>query len=107
MIRSILLALALGLVWLTAPAYSQAQSLQRNDPNRPTARIAADLGVTQEQFVACFWDVNPATDHAPSGATQRANKAVLLPCLQQANPAITNTMLDGVMDSYRPEGPMH
>ena len=35
---------------------------------------------------------------------ERANKAILLPCLQAANPSITNASLDAVMDKYRPEG---
>lgn len=74
--------------------------------SRPTDLIAADLNVEEATFVACFQDVQPARDKNPSGARQRMNKAVLLPCLQADNPAITNSMLDEVMDRYRPEGPM-
>ena len=83
-----------------------AQAAQlRHDPKRPTDQISADLGVTEEQFIACFWNVRPETNGKPSGAKQRENKAVLLPCLQEANPSITNAKLDQVMDKYRPEGP--
>lgn len=75
-----------------------------NDPNRPTGKIAADLGIREVVFVACFKPVNPEPGKFPTGAQQRANKAILLPCLQQANPAITNDLLDAVMERYRPEG---
>ncbi|MGR3815653.1 MAG: hypothetical protein ACU0AU_16280 [Cognatishimia activa] len=74
--------------------------------NRPTDLIAADLNISEEVFVQCFADVQPAKDKNPSGQRQRMNKAVLLPCLQAENPEITNRMLDQVMDRYRPEGPM-
>lgn len=75
-----------------------------NDPNRPTDRIAADLDIEETVFIECFKPVNPEPGKYPTGAQQRANKAVLLPCLQRANPAITNDRLDAVMDKYRPEG---
>jgi len=79
-------------------------ALADNDPNRPTDRIAADLDITEDQFIECFKPVNPEPGKYPTGAQQRANKAILLPCLQQANPAISNDRLDAVMDRYRPEG---
>lgn len=75
------------------------------DPNRPTDRIAADLGIEEAVFIECFGPVNPEPGKYPTGVQQRANKAILLPCLQKANPAITNDQLDAVMDKYRPEGP--
>ncbi|WP_172292555.1 hypothetical protein [Pseudoruegeria sp. HB172150] len=74
--------------------------------DRPTDLIAADLGIPEQAFIDCFANVRPDPDHTPSGARQHANKAVLLPYLQAANPAITNASLDTVMDRYRPEGPM-
>lgn len=73
---------------------------------RPTDLIAADLGIPEAVFVDCFSGVSPDRNHAPSGATQRANKSILLPCLQAENPEITNDALDTVMDRYRPEGAM-
>lgn len=76
-----------------------------NDPKRPVAAISHDLGVKPEQFIACFDNVRPAPrgEH-PTGDRTHANKGVLLPCLQKANPAITNERLDAVMDRYRPGG---
>ncbi|OEJ69196.1 hypothetical protein [Magnetovibrio blakemorei] len=74
------------------------------DPNRPTDRVAVDLGVSEAQFKGCFLPVHPEPNKYPTGVQQRQNKAILLPCLQQANPSITNDMLDRVMDKYRPEG---
>lgn len=76
-----------------------------NDPKRPVAEISHDLGIEPEQFVACFEHVSPAMkgEH-PTTERTHANKAVLLPCLQEANPAITNESLDAVMDKYRPGG---
>ncbi|MHA7773676.1 hypothetical protein [Roseibium sp. M-1] len=79
-------------------------ALADNDPNRPTDKIASDLGISQAVFVECFNPVNPEPGKYPTGAQQRANKALLLPCLQKANPSITNDKLDAVMDKYRPEG---
>jgi len=79
-------------------------ALADNDPNRPTDRIAADLDIREAVFIECFGPVNPEPGKYPTGAQQRANKAILLPCLQRANPAITNERLDRVMDKYRPEG---
>ena len=73
---------------------------------RPTGLIAADLDVPEAVFIECFIGVSPDKSHNPTGATQRANKAILLPCLQQANPDITNNLLDNVMDRYRHDGPM-
>ncbi len=74
------------------------------DSHRPTDKIAADLGVPEEIFLSCFDPVRPEPDKYPTREEQRANKALLLPCLQKANPAITNELLDSVMDRYRPEG---
>ena len=95
---------ALGLTAIAAAPFAARADA---DPNRPTALIARDLGITDAQFKACFLPVRPAPDKDPSGQRQRMNKSVLLPCLQKANPGITNDMLDRVMDRYRPEGPIH
>ncbi|RTR15696.1 hypothetical protein EJ903_22690 [Azospirillum griseum] len=79
--------------------------LLKNDPKRPTALVARDLGVSQEQFIACFANVNPSPQGTrPTSERVHANKAVLLSCLQRANPTITNDGLDTVMDRYRPGG---
>jgi len=93
--RTFYFALALA---LATPAAAD------QDPNRPTDKIAADLDIEEAVFIECFQPVNPEPDKFPSGAEQRANKAILLPCLQEANPAISNERLDRVMDKYRPEG---
>jgi hypothetical protein len=79
----------------------------RGDGRRPVSQIAADLGVTPDQFRECFADVRPARGERPSAERQEANKAILLPCLQKANAEITNDKLDEVMDKYRPEGRQH
>lgn len=77
----------------------------RDDPNRPVNAISKDLGITPDQFRACFSNVNPAPRGAmPEGGQKHANKAVLLGCLQKANPSISNDSLDQVMDRYRPGG---
>ncbi len=78
----------------------------RVENSRPTDLIAADLNIEEATFITCFKGVSPDPNHAPNGAQQRANKAILLPCLQAANADITNDILDSVMDRYRPEGPM-
>jgi hypothetical protein len=92
------------LIALTLAATSTAA--QTRPGARPTDRIAADLGIPEATFISCFSNVHPDPGHNPTGARQQANKAVLLPCLQAANPEITNDRLDAVMDRYRPEGPM-
>jgi hypothetical protein len=79
--------------------------VMRDDPRRPVDQISRDLGVSPDQFRACFNDVKPAPKGSLPGSNQKqANKAVLLGCLQRANPSITNGSLDQVMDRYRPGG---
>lgn len=104
--RFYLLVLAVsGAGVVASTAIAQQATPLTNDPRRPVEAIAADLEIAPEQFVSCFADVNPAPQGTrASGARERANKAILLPCLQAANPAITNDRLDQVMDKYRPEG---
>lgn len=100
--QTLIITLMAGLVAATS---LNAATMKRNDPKRPVAAIAADLGVTAQQFVECFHNVNPAPKGTKaSGARERSNKAILLPCLQEANASITNAKLDSVMDKYRPEG---
>ena len=84
-----------------APMAALAYTSHNDLDKRPVDAIAGELGVAPDVFVACFYDVQPATDFSPSGERQRANKAILLPCLQKANPAITNEGLDRVMNKYR------
>jgi len=80
-----------------------APPILENDPARPVDKISKDLGITEEQFIACFNKVKPAPKgEKPSKERERMNKAVLLPCLQKANKNITNEKLDEVMDKYRP-----
>ena len=82
-----------------------AQPVLRDDPQRPVAEISRSLGVQAAQFKACFAYVAPApAGHRPDAQRAHANKAVLLACLQQANPAITNDLLDATMDRFRPGG---
>lgn len=80
--------------------------VMKNDPKRPVGAISRYLGISPDQFVACFNHVNPTPGgNRPESADRvHANKRVLLPCLQKANPAITNESLDRVMDRYRPGG---
>jgi hypothetical protein len=76
------------------------------DPNRDVACVVEKIGVTEAQFKTCFLPVEPDGDFNPSGKRQRVNKALLLPCLQEANPGLTNSALDRAMDACRPEGPI-
>lgn len=98
------LSAAICLIWVSV-AYANPPVL-KNDPKRPVDKISHDLGVSPDQFVKCFNNVHPTPGGArpESSARVHANKAVLLPCLQRANPSITNDFLDQVMDRYRPGG---
>lgn len=104
------LAFLIGFGGLTLAAIATSETLipalNRADIQRPTDQIAADLGLPEAAFIACFAGVRPDQRHTPSDARQQANKAVLLPCLQATNPAIDNGFLDRVMDRYRPEAPI-
>ena len=90
----------------TSYALAEPPPVLKNDPKRPVNDISRDLGVTPDQFVACFNNVNPTPGGMRPESAERvhANKNVLLPCLQKANPRITNDSLDAVMDRYRPGG---
>ena len=97
--------LLLGLISFSTSALAQPAIL-KNDPKRPVKQISHDLGVTPDQFVACFSLVHPTPSGQRPESAKRVhdNKSVLLPCLQKANPSITNEKLDAVMDHYRPGG---
>jgi hypothetical protein len=50
-------------------AAADSPALLPNDPRRPVASIAADLGITADQFVFCFNSVTPAPQgSAPTDA---------------------------------------
>jgi len=87
-----------------ASALAEQQELLLEDPKRPTKEIGSGLGISQKEFVECFKNVRPAQGSNPNNAKVHANKKVLLSCLQKSNSAITNEMLDEVMDKYRPGG---
>lgn len=106
MARSNLAALIIMAAAATSLAWTATPVAADQDPNRPTDKISADLGIDETVFIACFEPVNPDPDKDPDEARQRDNKALLLSCLQAANPSITNDMLDSVMDRHRPEGPI-
>ena len=80
-------------------------ALADNDPSRDVPCVSKQIGVSEGEFRTCFLPVRPDPGHDPDGETQRANKAMLLPCLQEANPSLTNEALDKAMDACRPEGP--
>ena len=83
---------------------SATTTLADRDPNRDVLCVTKQINVSKAVFEKCFDPVQPARSHAPSGARQRINKAILLPCLQKANPSLTNQALDKAMDACRPEG---
>jgi hypothetical protein len=107
--KKALILTVLGVLSLTEFAFAQMPSPpgspMRNDPHRPVDQISSGLGVTADQFRACFNHVTPAQKGSLPDANQKhANKQVLLSCLQKSNPSITNDSLDAVMDRYRPGG---
>lgn len=101
-LRVLLTALLCG----TTAAFAGDPPMLANDPQRPVEAVSRELNIAPAQFVACFNEVHPMPggQRPESGARVSANKQVLLPCLQKANPAITNEKLDEVMDKYRPGG---
>ncbi|MEO6014674.1 MAG: hypothetical protein ABIQ30_13940 [Devosia sp.] len=101
--RAARLFLTLPMIAAASPAFATSTPEQiLNDPNRPVAAVAAELGITPRQFATCFAGVTPARSASElNGKKEQDNKAILLPCLQAANPAITNDLLDRVMDKYR------
>jgi hypothetical protein len=99
------LVASIASTWVFAQSPMTATGVLRDDPHRPVNAISKDLGVTPDQFRTCFSNVNPAhPGEMPDGKQKHVNKAVLLTCLQQSNPSITNDSLDQVMDRYRPGG---
>ena len=82
------------------------QAFADRDPNRDVLCATRQINVSKAQFEKCFEPVRPAKSHAPNGKRQRDNKALLLPCLQKANPQLANRALDKAMDACRPEGPI-
>lgn len=87
---------------LSAAGPAFAVTSINNLNHRPVDQIAAELNITPEVFEQCFVLVSPAPPGSqPTGSREQDNKALLLPCLQQANAEITNSRLDAVMDKYR------
>ena len=89
----------------TPKAGAAAPAMLSDDPRRPVDQISRDLGIPASVLKACFSKVQPSSQgNRPTRERVHANKAVLLACLQQSNPKITNQSLDTVMDRYRPGG---
>ena len=89
----------------TPKAGAAAPAMLSDDPRRPVDQISRDLGISASIFKACFSKVQPSPlDRHPTRERVQANKAILLGCLQQSNPKISNQSLDAVMDRYRPGG---
>ena len=100
------IALALLCVTTTTAFAASTPEAVLNDPNRPVAAVAAELGITPLQFATCFAGVTPArTAMELNGRREQDNKAILLPCLQAINPDIDNARLDAVMNKYRGPAP--
>ena len=92
---------AMTSLMVLAPVAASAYPSHNDLDKRPVEAIADELGVTADTFVACFYNVQPDPEFAPTKDQERANKAILLPCLQAANPDITNDWLNTVMNKYR------
>ena len=105
--RLLPVALVLPLLSLSGTAFAASTpEAVLNDPNRPVAAVAAELGITPLQFATCFAGVTPArTAMELNGGREQDNKAILLPCLQAINPDIDNARLDAVMNKYRGPAP--
>jgi hypothetical protein len=98
-------SLAILTLWSVSSSVMADAPMLTNEPKRPVALMARDLGIKPEQFIACFKSVQPASQgERPPSDWAHSNKSVLLPCLQKANASITNDKLDAVMDRYRPGG---
>jgi hypothetical protein len=66
----------------------------------PIIEISRDLGIQPEQFQKCL-GMPPTQGERPTGPHIHENKQVMLACLQEENPNITQYSLDSVMDKYR------
>ena len=96
--------IAAGLVLLAAGA--EAQTMSRGDAQRLVVAASHELGVSPWQLAGCFRDARGAVPATPdASARTQARDAVLLPCLQKANPAITAETLDAVIERHRPAAP--
>ena len=73
----------------TQPQTWPGEGVLRDDSHRPVTSISRDLGITPDQFRRCFNDVHPAQQGTrPDPERVRANKSVLLACIQAGNPSI-------------------
>ena len=79
---------------------ANASGQQPDDHGRPVAKVAAEFGVTPEQFREAFKKVQPAPrGERPTEAQRQANRIALSKALN-----VSPEKLDAVMDKYRPEG---
>lgn len=65
-------------------------------PKPPLAKMSLELDVTSDQLQMCMEEGKPAS------AGDKPDKAAMLTCLQNANPAITSDKLDEVMKKNMP-----
>jgi len=91
---------------VVASASAEAQP-SRAEAQRIATAISQDLGVSLWTFAGCARGVSSAPQVAAATDEGRAEarRAVLLPCLQKANPAITADMLDAAIARHRPTAP--
>jgi hypothetical protein len=96
--------IAAGLVLVAAGA--EAQTMSRGEAQRLVMAASHDLGVSPWHFAGCFREARAAVPAgADASAREQARDAVLLPCLQKANPAITAETLTATIARYRPQPP--
>lgn len=79
--------------------FSGGHEIGKSEFGRPTALIAAALGVKPEVFREAFSGVTPAKGGKPSDDEARKNKAALMKVL--APYGVTNDRLDEVSNYYR------
>lgn len=65
-------------------------------PKPPLAKMSLELDVTSDQLLMCMKEGKPATPG------DKPDKAAMLTCLQNANPAITQEKMDEVMKKNMP-----
>ncbi|WP_299493360.1 hypothetical protein [uncultured Shewanella sp.] len=65
-------------------------------PKLPLAKMSLELDVTSDQLEMCMQEARPVSPG------NKPNKAAMLTCLQNANPAITKEKLQEVMKKNMP-----
>lgn len=94
----------IALIGLSVATVATSQTRNQGNPP-PIDEIAAELGVSTDDFDACASGERPEPGARPSAEEHEAMLTTIADCLQSSNSSITAAQIGEVMEKYRPAPP--